>query len=89
MELSEIRKQIDAIDDQLVKLLCQRMALSAQVADYKKEHNLPIFVPAREEEILKKVETMTEPDLACHIRQLYTKLFEISRNYQSSRNEVI
>ena len=36
MELSEIRKDIDAIDEELVKLFCDRMALSAKVADYKK-----------------------------------------------------
>ena len=55
MELSEIRKDIDAIDEELVKLFCQRMALSAKVADYKKANNLPILVPAREREILKDV----------------------------------
>ena len=55
MKLDELRNQIDAIDQQLVPLFTQRMALSAQVADYKKEHNLPIYVPAREREILSKV----------------------------------
>ena len=48
MDLSEIRQQIDGIDQELVRLFCQRMNLSAQVADYKKANNLPIFVPARE-----------------------------------------
>ena len=55
MDLSEIRQQIDGIDQELVRLFCQRMSLSAQVADYKKANNLPIFVPARERAILQKV----------------------------------
>ena len=43
MDLSEIRQQIDEIDQELVELFCRRMNLSAQVADYKKANNLPIF----------------------------------------------
>ena len=33
MDLTEIRQQIDGIDQELVSLFCQRMNLSAQVAD--------------------------------------------------------
>ena len=86
MELSEIRKYIDAIDEELVKLFCDRMALSAKVADYKKEHNLPILVPAREREILKDVAEKAGPEMANYTRVLYSMLFELSRSYQSKRN---
>ena len=86
MELSEIRKDIDAIDEELVKLFCDRMALSAKVADYKKEHNLPILVPAREREILKDVAEKAGPEMANYTRVLYSMLFELSRSYQSKRN---
>ena len=55
MDLQELRGQIDQIDDQLVKLFAQRMEVSAQIGDYKKEHNLPVFVPAREREKLQDV----------------------------------
>ena len=57
MELSEIRKRIDEVDSKLVDLFVERMALSAQVADYKKENNLPIYVPSREREKLQEVAT--------------------------------
>ena len=43
MDLNELRQEIDQIDDQLVKLFCQRMDVAARVADYKRENNLPIF----------------------------------------------
>ena len=55
MEHNELRNEIDLVDDALVKLFVKRMGLSAQVADYKKEHNMPIYVPAREREILQAV----------------------------------
>ena len=86
MDLSEIRHQIDGIDKELVRLFCQRMNLSAQVADYKKANNLPIFVPARERAILQKVAEMAGPEMENYTRVLYSMLFELSRSYQSKRN---
>ena len=86
MDLSEIRQQIDEIDENLVRLFCQRMNLSAQVADYKKANNLPIFVPARERAILQKVAQMAGPEMENYTRVLYSMLFELSRSYQSKRN---
>ena len=55
MDLNEIRSEIDKIDDELVRLFCQRMHVAAQVADYKKANNLPIFQPARERAKLQDV----------------------------------
>ncbi len=86
MDLSEIRKDIDQIDDELVRLFCARMNLSAQVADYKKANNLPIFVPARERAILQSVAEKAGPEMANYTRVLYSMLFELSRSYQSKRN---
>jgi len=86
MDLNILRSQIDAIDDQLVSLFVQRMETAAQVADYKKEHNLPIYVPAREREILQDVAQKAGPDFANYTRVLYSMLFELSRSYQRKRN---
>ena len=86
MDLKDLRNQIDSIDDQLVKLFVQRMSVSAQVADYKKEHNLPIFVPAREREILQEVANKAGPEMANYTRVLYSMVFELSRSYQAKRN---
>lgn len=86
MDLTEIRQEIDGIDQELVRLFCARMNLSAQVADYKKANNLPIFVPARERAILQKVAQMAGPEMENYARVLYSMLFELSRSYQSKRN---
>ena len=83
MDLSQIRQEIDAIDAQLVKLLCQRMALSGQVANYKKANNLPILVPAREQAILQSIGEQTGPEMAPHVQRLYETLFAVSRDYQA------
>ena len=83
MDLKELRGQIDEIDDQLVKLFCQRMDIAAQVAQYKKEQGLPILMPAREREKLQDVSQKAGPEMAGYTRTLYTMLFELSRSYQS------
>ena len=86
MELSELRKEIDSIDDQLVKLFCQRMDVAARVAEYKKENDLPIYHPAREREKLRDVSEKAGSEMADYTRVLYSMLFELSRSYQSKQN---
>ena len=83
MELKDLRSEIDKIDDELVRLFTQRMRISAQIAGYKKEKSLPIFVPAREREILADVAEKAGPEMANYTQVLYSMLFELSRSYQS------
>ena len=89
MDIQQLRQQIDAIDEQLVSLFCQRMELSAGVAEYKKQNGLPILVPAREREILARVAQQAGAELASDCRVLYSTLFELSRGYQSKRTKVL
>lgn len=88
MDLSQLRSQIDAIDGELVKLFCARMAISAQVADYKKAKNLPIHHPGREREILQDVAKKAGLEMEGYVRSLYAVIFELSRSYQCKCSEV-
>ena len=85
MELNQLRQQIDQVDEQLVALFVQRMALSAQVAAYKKERNLPILVPQREHEKLESVAAMAG-ELGDYAHSLYEAIMALSRDYQAERN---
>ena len=89
MDISQLRNEIDKIDDELVKLFGQRMDVAARIADFKKENNLPILVPAREREKLANVAEKAGPEMSNYTRVLYSMLFELSRSYQSKRNESI
>ena len=86
MELKDLRQEIDHIDEELVRLFCQRMDVSARIAEYKKEKSLPIFVPAREREKLQTVAEAAGADMASYTRALYSMLFELSRSHQSKCN---
>ena len=87
MELKNLRTEIDKIDDELVRLFGQRMEIAAKIADYKKSNQLPIFVPSREREKLQDVAEKALPEMANYTRVLYSMLFELSRSYQSKRND--
>ena len=86
MHIDNLREKIDSIDDELVRLFVERMEIARQVAEYKKENNLPIYVPAREREKLKDVATKAGEEMDDYIRSLYSMIFEISRSYQSKCN---
>ena len=86
MDLSKYRNDIDQIDEQLVALFIERMHLSRQIAELKKEYNMPICVPDRERNILKAVAELAGPELADYTKVLYSIIFELSRSYQGKCN---
>ena len=52
--LSELRHQIDNLDNQLLELLAKRMRISREIGQYKKEHSMPVLQTNRYDEILQK-----------------------------------
>lgn len=70
-KLSDLRREIDKIDEQLLYLINQRAKLAQQVGEIKKENNLPIFVPSREKEIFERIEKLNpgplQPEIIKHI----------------------
>lgn len=83
-ELDGYRKEINEIDAKLEKLFTQRMELSAKIAAYKQENNLPTRDPSREAEILDKHSKSVAPELSIYIREFFEKLMQLSRDYQNS-----
>ena len=63
LDLGEIRKNIDAIDDQLLELFKQRMGLTRKVAEYKAAHNMVVFQSEREKAIIASVRDRSPEEL--------------------------
>ncbi|MCL2473799.1 MAG: chorismate mutase [Alphaproteobacteria bacterium] len=84
MNLQQLRLKIDEIDAELIRLFQQRMDVSAEIARYKKQHNLPIYDPARERQKLDEVSGKVKEGHKAHISALFSLLFEISRREQES-----
>ena len=86
MELNELRNEINQIDDEILNLFLRRMDIAGQVADYKRENNLPIYQPQREREILKKVAEQAGSEKGGYARVLFSMLMELSKSAQNKRN---
>ena len=83
MGIDELRKEIDTIDDGIIKLIEQRMDVSAEIAKYKGERGLPVLVPERERQKLCDIAEKSRPETAEYMRVLYSLIFELSRSYQT------
>ena len=51
--LTELRKQIDVLDKELLDIISKRMLVSTEIGKYKKEHHMPVLQSVRYDEILK------------------------------------
>ena len=67
MDLTDLREQIDVIDQQIVELYERRMDISRQVAEYKIETGKKVFDKEREEEKLRKVKSLTSEIGRAHV----------------------
>ena len=54
MELEKIREHLDRLDNAITMLIAERQSFAPLVAEYKVEHNMPVFQPEREQKILNK-----------------------------------
>ena len=52
--LSELRKQIDEIDMNLIETLAKRMRICREIGTYKKEHDLTVLQSDRYDEVINK-----------------------------------
>ena len=85
MELSELRKQIDLIDEELVSLFKKRMNVSAEVAEYKRQTGMNVLDSSRERALLDKVSELSGEEFEEYTRTLYATILDLSRSYQHKR----
>lgn len=86
MSIDSLRKQIDQIDIELVKLLAKRQNITSQVGAYKNKIGKPIYDPQREADLISKRRNLAtdlnvEPDL---VEDVLRRIMRES--YQSQHN---
>lgn len=83
MDLDQIRKDIDQIDQELVALLEKRMVCVGQIIEYKEQQGLPVLDQRREREVLEKVGSLvTDEQYRSTIQAQFRDLMARSRDYQ-------
>ena len=86
MDLDIIRQEIDQIDDQIVKLLEERMNLVEDVVAYKKASGKAILDTKREEAIFEKVRNRVEDKQYQEtIVATFSDILKRSRDYQEQK----
>ena len=88
MDLTEYRKEIDKIDDEILTLFLKRMEVASKVADFKKENGLSTVQKGREREILQRVSEKSGALMEDYSRILFATLMDLSKSYQNKRNSV-
>jgi len=84
MSLEELRKRIDEIDHQLVKLLNERARFVVEIGKFKNKTASPVYAPDREKEVLARIIKANEgplPDkcLVAIWRELMSGSFVLER----------
>jgi len=89
MPLDEVRKKIDKLDHELIRLFSERALVAKEVGEIKKREGLAIFVPDREEALLKKLsEQNTESGSILpndSLRAIYREILSVSRALQQDQ----
>lgn len=78
MDLADVRKNINVIDDSMKELFDKRLACSSQVASVKMDNNDEVYKPAREQEICQRFLEQGAHEYVCFVK----KVMQISRKYQ-------
>lgn len=86
MLLNNKRKEIDKIDEELLNLFQERLVIVEEIKKYKVKNNLAIYDKAREDEILKKIQSKyKDSNYFLQIETFIKTVIAISRDYQNEK----
>ena len=83
--LTEIRKDINAVDAEIRELFLKRMSLAEEVVTYKMCTGDRILKPDREKQIIARARETMEPDLQQEYAALIKTTMRVSRKHQYKR----
>ena len=81
--LAECRKEIDAVDLKIVRLLNERTRVVEEIGRIKQELSLPIYEPKREDEVFANVTgNNTGPLSSEALRRVFERIIDEMRTLQ-------
>lgn len=84
VRLAELRREIDLVDEELVKLLVKRFAAVTEIASLKEKQGLAIFDANRERDILMAVSKQLEDSPVAHeIVAVFSEMLVSSKKAQA------
>jgi len=83
LNIHDIRKQIDDLDEELLRIFNQRSYLAVKIGEIKKELGLPVYDPDREKAIYEKLKKMNPGPLDDQaIVRLFERVIDESRHLE-------
>ncbi len=84
MNLDDLRKDIDKIDKELIKVFEKRMDVATKIAEYKKKNDMNVLDVQRQRQKLADIcEQTDDEDMKRYLRTLYSVIFELSCSKQN------
>ena len=85
MGLDELRERLDILDEQMMSLLSERAKVVSKVADFKRYHNIPIYIPERETSIIERLRALNPGPLSgAAVTRIYRTIVEEMREFESN-----
>jgi chorismate mutase len=83
MEISDWRKKIDELDEQIVRLISQRAEAAQAIGELKKTAALPVYEPGREQAVFEHVRAVNPGPLAdTEMQHVYERIIDVMRTLQ-------
>jgi chorismate mutase/prephenate dehydratase len=83
MDLNDLRKEIDRLDNELLKLLNKRMEVVKKVGEFKQQTKGAIYRPEREKQIIDRLASLSDGLLNKEaIEAIFMEIFAVSRNLE-------
>jgi len=87
--LTNLRLELDNIDNKIAKLILERIDIVKQVGQIKKQEKNNFYVPSREDEIISKISS-NYPELSISIiKAVFTEIISACRSYEKIFNIAI
>lgn len=90
MDISDIRKMIDAMDDELLRIFNQRAQLALEIGHHKKRLGLAVYDPEREKKIFERMKAANPGPLDDGaIVRLFERVIDESRRLERIKTKGI
>lgn len=90
MDIDQIRKEIDRLDNELLRIFNERATLALRIGEIKKERNLPVYDPDRERRIFDRMRAANPGPLEGEaIVRLFERVIDESRHLERIRTKGI
>lgn len=88
-KLKELRVFIDDVDRRIVALLNERVSVVEDIGRVKRDADMPVYEPDREERVFANVRSVTSDDPLAQaaVRRIFQRIIEEMRQIQKLRME--